>query len=178
MSHSLTFSDCYDQYKHKVYSFFYYRLNGDEQLAEDLTSDTFLKVFDKFDSYNEKYALSTWVYTIAKNTLTDFFRKNKADVSLEDYEEIHGESEDERLEDIEKKLNTALTTEKVLEVLEELPPFHKECIVLRYLEEMEMEEIAEITGKSEANVRQALSRGMKKLKSYEWEFIVILLFFS
>ena len=170
------FEGYYENYKDRLYSFFYYRLS-DSDLAEDLTSETFIKAFEKFDDYNPAYSFGTWLYTIGRNKLTDHFRTAKEVSSIDVFEEEGGEIEDENLEDIEKTLNDAVTVERFKEIMDTLPALQKECILLRYLDDLEFAEISEITGASYDQVRQSVSRGMKKLRHYGDIFLVLILLF-
>ena len=74
----------YNENKDKIFSYFYYNLNQNTELSEDLTSETFLKGFEKFDTYNEEYQFSTWIFTIARNLLIDFFRKKKIEITIDE----------------------------------------------------------------------------------------------
>ena len=72
----------YRKYYLLIYNFFFYQLLHREN-AEDLTSQTFLKVAEKLDTYDrEKGNISTWLWKIAQNTLIDFYRRKKYEISL------------------------------------------------------------------------------------------------
>jgi len=154
------FQSHYHETKHKVFSFVFYRVGQDTMLAEDLTSDIFLKAYERFESYNDDYAFTTWVYTIARNHLTDYFRKNK-DVASNEIE-ISDERSTETM--LKTNLDTLDSMARLRPLLAKLPSLQQECLILKYLDELETKEIAHITGESTANVRQALSRGLKKLR--------------
>ncbi|MDF2379603.1 MAG: RNA polymerase sigma factor [Candidatus Gracilibacteria bacterium] len=173
----MTFDDYYHDYKKKVYNFFFYRLDRDSALVDDLTSDTFIKAFEKFESYDDTYAFSTWIYTIARNTMIDYFRRHKKTTSIETMNEKGIEIEDEDSTDFENKLSAEMSVEQVKEVLDTLPALQRECIVLKYLEDMETSQIADIMGESEGNVRQSISRGMKRLRKNAPLVYLFILFF-
>ena len=164
MAQHTLYNQYYDQYKQKVYNFFFYRLERDSALVDDLTSDTFMKAYEKFDSYDDTYTFSTWIYTIARNTLTDYFRRNKQVQSLETMQEEGHDIADEGSVDFESQLSAEMSVDQVKEILDDLPAQQRECIILKYLEQMETKDIAEVVGQSEANVRQLVSRGMKRLR--------------
>lgn len=176
MSQLTTFHDYYDAYKEKVYSFFFYRLERDSALVEDLTSDTFLKAYQNFDRYDDQYAFSTWIYTIARNTLTDYFRRHKIHESVETMQEEGRDIADDSSTDFESQLSAEMSVDQVKDVLDGLPAQQRECIILKYLEQMETAEIANVTGLSEANVRQQVSRGMKRLRKAAPAVYLFLLF--
>ena len=148
----------YDMYKDKIFSYFFYNLWKDTQKAEDLTSDTFLKGFEKFDLYDENYNFSTWIFTIARNTLYDFYRKQKIDISLDESDEI-GLSEFTKYEqDFTKSIDTQQKMVYVYDILEKLQVAQRECIIMKYMQELSTKEISELTWKSEANIRKTISR--------------------
>lgn len=165
MKHTLkqhrAFIQNYNETKDKVFSFFYFRLAQDSAVAEDLTSDTFLKAYDKFDTYREEYAFSTWVFTIARNTLTDHYRSvGKRDtVSLEEAEDTPS-----TLFSPEEFSNTILERELIESAIAELTDLQQECIRRRFFEQQSTKEIAANTNTTEDNVRQSISRGIKKLR--------------
>ncbi len=153
----------YEEFKDKVFSYFYYNLNKDRELAEDLTSETFLKWFDKFDSYNPDYKFSTWIFTIARNTLTDYFRKNKIDLSLDEMEET-GYAEFLKFEqDLDKKIDNETVLSEAQNAIWELPSIQKDIIIMKYLSEFTTKEISNITWKTEVNIRKIISRWLKKI---------------
>lgn len=159
-SHHADFLGYYEQYKHKVFSFLLYRLRGERALAEDLTSDVFLKAYEKFETYDSTYAFNTWIYTIARNVCIDHVRKHKEIVDLEQVVEV----EDPDVVRIEEKVDISQQMDRVHAFLGQLPILQRECIILKHLEGMSTKEIADATGESEENVRQAVSRGLKKLR--------------
>lgn len=154
----------YDIYKDKIYSYFYYAVNKDTQLAEDLTSEVFLKGFEHFDSYNDEYNFSTWVFRIARNTLYDYFRKKKVDISLDDSESEMSLSEFTKYEqDFDEKIDTDIKMQHVYNTLETIPIGQKELIIMKYIQELTTKEISQLTGKTEACVRKNLSRWLQSL---------------
>jgi RNA polymerase sigma-70 factor (ECF subfamily) len=154
------FIDYYNQYKDKIFSFFYYRLDNDTQMAEDLTSDVFLKAYDNFENFDKKYAFSTWIYTIARNTLIDKFRKNKEFVELEDDQILEITTE----ENFSLNFDKNLKIKEIYAFLEKLPNTQKEVLILKYLDDLNTKEIAEIINSTPVNVRKLLSRGVQKLR--------------
>ena len=71
------FSELYDEFMPKVFRYIHYKVNH-QQTTEDLTSMVFEKALVSFDKYSsEKAAFSTWIFSIARNTLIDYYRTNK-----------------------------------------------------------------------------------------------------
>ncbi len=175
MTRDSEFIDYYNQYKHKVYSFVLYRVGGETQLAEDLTSDIFLKAFERFETYNDSYAFSTWVFTIARNTIIDHYRKTQGvHIDLEDIQEVTPDDR-ETIEDWHIELDKAPKLEAIYKALDKCSDFQKDCIIMKYLEDKTTKEIAEITDETEGYVRLALSRGLKKIRPMLQTLSLILL---
>lgn len=75
--------EIYREYFSPIYNFFFYQLLHKEN-AEDLTAQTFLKAAEKLDTYDsDKGKISTWLWTIAQNTLVDFYRSRRCEISLD-----------------------------------------------------------------------------------------------
>lgn len=159
----MKFLNYYDQFKDKIFSYFYYNLNKDNELAEDLTSETFLKWFEKFDTYNNDFQFSTWIFTIARNTLKDYYRKQKIDISLDDKTEISYSEFIKYEEDFHSNINNKVILHKTKIALNNLKTEHKDIIIMKYLSEFSTKEISKITWKTEANIRKIISRGLKVL---------------
>lgn len=124
------------------------KINNKEDV-EDIAIATFSKAFDKLDTYSDEYAFSTWLNTIAQNTLVDYFRKKEqVTISIDeekeglDGEPISLEIPDQQLgpeEDLIKRQKN----KHILSLVHRLKPHYRELIILRYLEELSYMEIAE-----------------------------------
>lgn len=153
------FGEIYDIYIEDIYRFVFYKV-GQREVAEDLTEDAFFKAWQKLDTFEQKkYPFSSWLYRIAKNTVIDYFRKEKVSI-----EELNIDIADERMET--KKSAEQHFNQKILQkALVHLPETQREVVVLKYVNELSHKEISEVVGKSEIAVRTLLSRGMTKLKA-------------
>jgi len=149
------FTELYDLYADRIYRFAYYR-SRHRETAEDLTSQTFIKALEKISSFNpEKGNFGVWIYRIARNTVYDHFRSDKATSELN--EDLAAPSTVER--DTENKI----LLDKVETYLGKLDPKHRELVILRVWDGLTFSEIAQITGKSEAASKMAYSRIMARL---------------
>ncbi len=128
--------------------------------AADLVSEIFEKVLLAFAGYDEKRAgLSTWIYTITKNTVCDYFRRYGRAVPygmMEQEEAGTGAAEDGLLREEELEILAA--------ALERLPGRERDILVLRFYYEVPPSQIAEKMGISYANVRYLQSTALKKLR--------------
>lgn len=71
-----TFTEIYTSYQDRIYNFVY-KLVGDPLIAEDITQDTFVQVYQKYDTFRGDSAILTWIYTIAKNNCYKHYNKTK-----------------------------------------------------------------------------------------------------
>ena len=153
----------YDQYVTKIYRYIYFRV-GSEFLAQDLTSEAFLKYW-RHISNNSENTLDNpraFLYQIARNLLADFYRqKDKAPISLE-------EITDKKIADkdlsLQEQTEQGLQMDEIKKALTSLSEDYQEIIIWRYLDELEIKEISTILEKSEGAVRVLISRALSKLK--------------
>lgn len=129
----MTYINFYHDYKDKIFSYFFYNLDKNYSLAEDFTSDTFLKAFKSFDSYNAEYKFSTWIFTIARNILYDYYRKEKVNISLDEETEITFEEFLKYEENLDEKIDIDIKMQEVYKHIEKIPIFQKEVIVMKYM---------------------------------------------
>ena len=107
------FQEIYEDYYDKVLSFIRARVNV-QQDAEDLTSDVFLKCYKNIEKYDpERAAVSTWIFTIANNTLKNHYRDSRQMTSIDDMEGYDVPYEEDfdkaiRLEEIRRYLDEAI----------------------------------------------------------------------
>jgi RNA polymerase sigma-70 factor (ECF subfamily) len=155
------FLSYYVQYYDKIYRYLYFRSYEDPELAQDLTSETFLKAFEKLDTFNPEFNFSTWLYAIARNTLVDHFRKKstKLDTSIEDYIEIIPSTDD-----IPNQLDKDLKKDTLLKQAHTLPEKYREIILLKYFNDYSNEEISEMLDLNTNTIRVTLHRAIKMLR--------------
>lgn len=155
------FERVYEEYFSKIYNFMFYKVLNKE-LAEDLTSEFFMKLLSKLDTFDESKAnLNTWLYTVARNCVIDYFRVRKNDLSVEDEENpieipIDYDLETNAIKNEDRKaLYVALTS---------LDGKTRKLLSLKYFFDMSNREISRITGINESTVSTLCLRGIKKLK--------------
>lgn len=158
------FSKIYDQYIDKIYRFIYFKVNS-EEITKDLCSEAFLRgweVFKNQESSDEKIENpSAFLYQIARNLVIDFYRKKgQAQIVPAEYVRII----DPRV-DLEERANKSSEFYQVKQALSNLKDDYQEVIVLRYLDDLPVPEIAKIMDKSENAVRVMLHRALKALKN-------------
>lgn len=151
------FGEIYDSYIREIYKFIYFKTMHKET-AEDLTSQTFLKVVEKISGFDANTNLSAWIYAIARNTVIDFYRAQKGDLNIEDVWGLEfGES-------IVDSLVKKQALESVWLYLKNLDQGHREVILMRVWGGMSFKEIAGALGKSEGSVKMEFARSIGKIR--------------
>ena len=150
----------------RVYNFFRYRVT-DEALAEDLTSTTFEKAWRGRDQYRSDLAgFSTWLFSIARNVATDYYRRRRVELPLDEIRNQPDErSSQETLADAAQK-RTDLRQLSLL--MRRLPERERELLAMKYGAGLTNREIARVTRLSESNVGTILHRTVQSLRS-EWQ---------
>ncbi len=134
------------------------------QLAEDLVQETFLRLLASINQYKYPRPFRPWLYTIAHNLLRDHFKR--ADTQRT------GTLPDDELDQWQSKLpepDTAVVTQEteqqIITALQQLPSQQKETILLRYVEDLSLQEISEILNIPVGTVKSRLSLGLKQLRA-------------
>lgn len=151
-------TELYSSYYSKVHRYIQGKVNN-SVLADDLCSDVFLKVYEKIDSFDDRKAsLSTWIFTITRNTLTDYYRTRRV------YEEIPEtlESGDSIEEDICRREQL----EQLASALEHLGENERNIIILHYYSGMKLKDVADRLGLSYSYARALHGTALKHLKNY------------
>ena len=137
--------ELYTEYRKQVAGYVFGKLQNRHD-AEDIVSEIFLKVYEKYSSYGgERASLSTWIYTVTRNTVIDYFRSNRSEEEL---------PEDFSCGDLEEDKN--IKKESLHELgraLAELDERSRALIIFRYYKEMTLKEIADRMGISYAYVK-------------------------
>lgn len=130
---------------------------SDPHDAEDLASAVFVKVYEKLDSFDESRAsISTWIYTVTKNTVVDHFRTRKVFEELP--EDIPGD------DPIDEKIINEETLELLGKALEQLDSRLRDIIILHYYEDVSLKIIAEKMNMSYPNAKVLHKKALRSLK--------------
>ncbi len=155
------FTELYEQYLPKVFRYVSYRIS-DVHTAEDLTSMIFEKALTRFKTFHpEKASFSTWIFSIARNTLVDHYRvhQREQNVPLETTFYVSGEEGNPEEEIVRNEEYRELQ-----ECISRLASQEKEIIALKFGAEMTNRQIARTMGLSESNVGVILYRAVRKLR--------------
>jgi RNA polymerase sigma-70 factor (ECF subfamily) len=153
-------------YQHRLLRYLLF-LTGKREVAEDLFQETWIRVLMRGAQYNGKARFDTWLFTIARNLVIDLSRKRTM-ASLDEMSEANGDDRPfeiamdapSPLEQFEAREDRA----EVGEVLLKLDSTYREVLVLRFYEELSLEEIAGVTRAPLSTVKSRLYRGLAALK--------------
>ena len=155
-----------ETYQHRLLRYLLF-LTGKREVAEDLFQETWMRVLLRGAQYNGKARFDTWLFTIARNLVIDLSRKRQM-ASLDEMSEA---GEDERPFEVAidgpsplEQFATREDRAEVAEVLLKLEPNYREVLILRFHEEMSLEEIASFTNAPLSTVKSRLYRGLAALK--------------
>jgi RNA polymerase sigma-70 factor (ECF subfamily) len=154
------FGKLYDHYVSSVFRFIYYRVN-DRALAEDFTSETFLRALRRISTINyQGRDIGAWFMTIARNIVFDHAKSARFRLEMTTGEILEsGETE----AGPELAVLTNLTNATLLEAVNELGDEQKECIVLRFLHGLSVAETAAVMGKNDGAIKALQHRAVKRL---------------
>ena len=155
-----------EEQKNDIYRQFYPKVLGyvsnhirNHASAEDIATDIFLKIYSKLDGFDPaKASLSTWIYTVTRNTLTDFYRTRKV------HEEIPETLADDS--SVEENILNAEMLDTLAEGLEALEERERDIIVLRYYSGRTLKDIAEQMHISYAYVKILHNKALVELKKF------------
>ena len=152
-----------EKYKDALYSFIFYSVK-DEGAAGDIFQETLLKAMTEISKYKEEGKFKAWLFTIARNKVTDHYRKNAKFIQF-------GEDEDgdkyASADNTEKKAFGTITLDEITGFIGRLPREQREVIVMRT--HLSFKEIASVLGCPIGTVLARMSRGVKKLRQYMGE---------
>ena len=155
-----TFTKLYNQYVDKIYSYVFWRV-GEQEVAEDMTSEVFTKAWAARESFDGTHP-QAWLYTIARNIITDYHRRKKPVTDSEMIDELTDTTNDTPEVATEK----VLTRERLARAIATLPEQAQSIVIWKFVENVSAAEIATRLGISEGNVRIQQMRALKKLRAW------------
>lgn len=154
------FGSLYDHYHPKIYRFVLIKVGRREE-AEDLTHQVFLSAWLNIGSYRDLgYPFSSWLYQIARNQVIDFYRTKKQNVSIEEVDpEYFAEPADHPL-----TVDHYLELEHVQRAIRKLKPEYQDVVLMRFVEDLSLKEVAAALEKTEGAVKLMQHRAIRQLK--------------
>ena len=158
---------------HKYYSRvlnFIYRFIGRKDVAEDLTQEVFIKIYQSISSYRPEAKFQTWVFTIARNLSLNELRKlNRENLSIDEI--FIGGVEDKKILMPDKKILLEEKVAIIQEAIQSLPENQRTAVLLRRYEDLSYEEIAQTMNCSTEAVKSLLNRAKEHLKAKLAKFL-------
>ncbi|HBR81072.1 MAG: RNA polymerase sigma factor, sigma-70 family [Candidatus Uhrbacteria bacterium GW2011_GWE2_45_35] len=160
------FAELYERYFQKIYTFVVRRVS-DQRVAEDLVSDVFIKAFAKRTSFVLCPSFSAWIYRIATNRITDYYRTAKKSFSLDDEENTFQPADHH--ENVIEKTDRLMLGEHLEKILEKLSERDRLAVTMKYYAEASYEEIAEVLKCTPNNAGVIIHRALKKCSALAGE---------
>ena len=148
----------YECYQRKIHRFFYYRL-GDRHAAEDLTTEVFVRAIEALPRYRQQNTpLQAWLFRIARNLAVDYLRQQqfRNHLALDEKLAANGRSPD-------SAAALSLTRDQLQQALGNLTEGQCDVVVLRFVADMPIAEVAQTLNKSESAVKALQARGLETL---------------
>ena len=153
------FARLYDAHIDEVFRFIFYRVH-DQQTAEDLTSQVFLKAWDNLSGYELRgRPFKAWLLQIARNSVIDHYRTRKDIVPLEP----NAMSRPDPGASVSRQVEQRLQGEWLRAKLEHLTEDQRDVLILKFIHGLSTKEVAEFTGKKEGAIRALQMRGLQAL---------------
>lgn len=152
-------SEIFDKYHVELFNFVLSRVGYKKAVAEDVTQEIFYKLWKSRESFDQnKSSVRTWIYVIARNHIIDHYRTKKDDMKVEvDPKGLSAVA-------VELNVEDAALFASVVEAMCKLSSQDQELIQFRYVQGLQIKEIAEILNKTESAVKVAIHRAIKKLR--------------
>jgi RNA polymerase sigma-70 factor (ECF subfamily) len=158
------FGELYDRYVDQVYRYIAYRVPS-SQVAEDLTSETFLRALRRISSFTwQGRDVGAWFVTIARNLIADHYKSGRyrLELTADDVSTVPGASQTTAAGP-EREVLEGMQNRVLLEAVKQLNAEQQECIVLRFLQGMSVTETAQIMGKNDGAIKALQYRAIRTL---------------
>ncbi len=155
------FAQLYDGYVERIYRYIYFRVSDDET-AEDLTSQVFLKAWEHLDRYQPgESPFLAWIYRIARNQVIDYYRVHKEFISLEEIATLASDNQS-----VVEAVQILFDMKTVRDAMKYLTKDQQEVVVLKFIAGLSTEDIASMMKKREGAIRALQMRALQTLAKY------------
>ena len=156
--------EIYKKYFKDVYLFIY-SISKDRHIAEDMTSETFLKAMKSIDDFKGNCDIKVWLFQIAKNSYYSYLRKNKDLLNLDII------SDKDESTDVEKAILSSGASKEIQRIIHKLPEPYREIFTLRFFGELSFKEIGDLFGKTDnwacVTFHRARNKIREEMRDYE-----------
>ena len=151
------FGELYSIYLDKIYRYVFYQVR-DRMMAEDLVQEIFLKVWKALGGYRrERSSFSTWIYRIAHNHVIDYFRTRRQHLALDEVMPA-------AIGNPEQEAEAKLMQQELAQAISYLPPQQRQVIILKFIEGLDNQEVAQIMRKRQGAIRVMQMRALGALR--------------
>jgi len=155
------FNALYSRYGQRLYRYFYRMLGQDEEQAGDFTQELFMKIIEKPEAFDTERRFATWFYAVAANMVKNEYRRQGRKPVVQPLPE-EGLAQ-YPTESLMAKLDAPVQRQQLEKAVQALKPHHRECFLLRYQEELSIQQISEIVGCPEGTVKSRLHYALRRL---------------
>lgn len=153
----LALATIYERYSPAIYRYIYYRV-GDVELAEDLRAEVFLRMLEGMERYEDRgWPISAWLYRIARDRTIDSLRRRKKRPQLP------LEAWSETCDGPDSTIDVLFDYEDLHRTLKQLTEQQRQVILLRFMENLSVQEVARRMGRTEGAVKALQYRGLQML---------------
>ena len=154
-----------EQYQYRLVRYLIYFL-GRRDLVDDLVQETWLRVLERGGQYDGRSRFEPWLFTVSRHLAIEFLRRQR-EVSLDEEDDGRPVMQAPVSQGLSPFAQAARTedAERLAGALEELQPIYREALVLRFLEDMSLQEVSEVVGSPVATVAARIYRGLAALRS-------------
>ncbi len=155
-----------DRYKNHLMNYAF-RFTGQQDLSKDIVQETFIRVFKNRSNYKAEYKFSTWIYTIAGNLAKSQLARQKQqnNVSISSYQEGEPDMDIvDKGQGPDAAVDSGITEELIQQALLKIPELYREAVILRDIQELSYDEIAEMLQTTTGTVKSRINRGRGMLQ--------------
>lgn len=162
-------AELYDRYFDRVYSLVFNQVDRNKEIAEDIVQETFLAALKSAKSFKGRSSAYTWLCSIAYHKVADHYRRQSRErkrmVSGIDVDTVDDEENPGRQPQPDSLIESAETRQVVNEALSRLPWDYRQVLILKYVEEMSVQEISQVMDRSPKSIEGLLTRSRKALQT-------------
>jgi len=162
-------AELYDRYFDRVYSLVFNQVDRNRDVAEDIVQETFLAALKSAKSFKGRSSAYTWLCSIAYHKVADHYRRQSRErkrmVSGIDVDTVDVSDNPGRQPQPDSLIESAETRQVVNEALAKLPWDYRQVLILKYVEELSVQEISQIMDRSPKSIEGLLTRSRKALQT-------------
>ena len=162
-------AELYDRYFDRVYSLVFNQVDRNRDVAEDIVQETFLAALKSAKGFKGRSSAYTWLCSIAYHKVADHYRRQSRErkrmVSGVDVDTVDDSENPGRQPQPDSLIESAETRQVVNEALAKLPWDYRQVLILKYVEELSVQEISQIMDRSPKSIEGLLTRSRKALQT-------------